>query len=59
MHWTIEQREMLRYIQTAPLPCAFHMYGVTPRVTLYTEEERQLYLTRVREAWGVGCPSTD
>ena len=54
-----EQREMLRYIQRTPLPCSFHVYGVTPNVTIYTEEERVVYLKRVREAWEAPCPETD
>lgn len=57
-HLTGEQREMLRYIQRAPLPCSFRVYGVTPDVTIYTEEERAVYLKRVQDAWWPECPET-
>jgi len=48
---TREQEHVLKYIREMPLPVSFHIYHVTPNLTIYTEEERILWVKRITKAW--------
>lgn len=48
---TKEQEHVLKYIREMPLPGSFCIYDVTPNLTIYTEEERTLWVKRITKAW--------
>lgn len=48
---TKEQEHVLKYIREMPLPVSFCIYDVTPNLTIYTEEERTLWVKRITKAW--------